>query len=33
MASSRTVWFESLLAWMEALGASLDWIAPAHWGG
>jgi len=33
MASSRTVWLEALLAWMERLGASFDWIVPAHWGG
>jgi hypothetical protein len=32
MVSSRTALFESLLAWMEQLGASFDWIAPTHWG-
>ena len=32
MAISRSPWFEPLLAWMEELGASFDWIAPGHWG-
>jgi hypothetical protein len=32
MAGSRTVWLASLLAWMEALGTSFDWVVPAHWG-
>jgi len=32
MASSRTAWFESLLSWMEEVGASFDWIVPTHWG-
>ena len=32
MARSRTALLEWLLAWMERVGASFDWIAPAHWG-
>ena len=32
MATSRTARLESLLAWMETLGASFDWIVPARWG-
>jgi hypothetical protein len=31
MASSRTPWIAALLAWMEEVGASFEWIAPAHW--
>ena len=33
MTPSRTAWRESLLAWMEEVGAPLAWIMPTHWGG